>query len=320
MSTPASTDSLAAALAANDPRPLLLDGGLGTHLAERGNDITSSLWSAHILRENPHEVRAAHQDFFAAGAQLATTCSYQVSADALATAGLDAAQAPELLRRSVQLARAAAEFDAGTRQRWVAASVGPYGAGPGHGTEYDGAYGLTQGELATWHRPRIASLDAAGADLLLAETVPSLPEVSALLDELAGTKTPAALSLAVRRDETGRGVVLGDGSTLSQVAQVIRERGNLLAVGVNCAPVSVVLEALDILRQELDVPLLAYPNGAEIWDHQARQWRPGGVEPDLPEAVEALLTRGVRLLGGCCRVSPEQISRTSETLTRLTRS
>lgn len=60
-------------------RTLVLDGGLGTHLAARGNDISGELWSAAILNEHPDEVRAAHEDFFNAGAQVATTCSYQVT-------------------------------------------------------------------------------------------------------------------------------------------------------------------------------------------------------------------------------------------------
>lgn len=59
----------------------------GTHLADRGNDISDSLWSARILRDNPDEVRAAHEDFFRSGAQVASTCSYQVTFDGLAQVG-----------------------------------------------------------------------------------------------------------------------------------------------------------------------------------------------------------------------------------------
>ncbi len=40
--------------------PLIFDGGLGTHLESRGNDISGQLWSAQILRENPAEIQAAH--------------------------------------------------------------------------------------------------------------------------------------------------------------------------------------------------------------------------------------------------------------------
>ena len=71
----------AAALATG---PVILDGGLGTLLEARGNDVSSDLWSARILLEDPDEVRAAHAEFFAAGAQVAITASYQVSYEGLA--------------------------------------------------------------------------------------------------------------------------------------------------------------------------------------------------------------------------------------------
>ena len=71
--------------------------------------MTGQLWSAQILREKPAEIVAAHADFFDAGAQVATTCSYQVCADGLAAAGGNASEAEGLLRRSVDLARDAAQ-------------------------------------------------------------------------------------------------------------------------------------------------------------------------------------------------------------------
>ena len=58
--------------------PIPLDGGLGTRLDTRGNDVSSVLWSAEVLQHRPEEVRSAHLDFFEAGARVATTCSYQV--------------------------------------------------------------------------------------------------------------------------------------------------------------------------------------------------------------------------------------------------
>ena len=63
------------------------------------------------------------------------------------------------MRRSVGLARAArAEMAGDGRARWVAASVGPYGAALADGSEYRGRYGLSVRELAAWHRPRLEVL------------------------------------------------------------------------------------------------------------------------------------------------------------------
>src|SRR4051812_24133975 len=64
----------AAALVAG---PVLLDGGLATQLEAQGASLSTALWSAQLLVDDPDAVVAAHEAFFAAGAQVATTASYQ---------------------------------------------------------------------------------------------------------------------------------------------------------------------------------------------------------------------------------------------------
>ncbi|MGP4978942.1 homocysteine S-methyltransferase [Glutamicibacter arilaitensis] len=300
------------ALRAEGSPPIILDGGLGTHLADRGNDVTGHLWSAQILMDRPEEVRAAHQDFFAAGAQVATTCSYQVSFDGLVQVG-SSEDFETMLRTSVVLARDASTADTAVAPRWVAASVGPYGAGPGAGTEYDGAYDLAATELAAWHRERLEILADAGADFIIFETVPSLAEVEALTFLAKDLELPAILSVTVRTDERGQ-IVLGDGTDLGVAAKIVQESGVWAGIGVNCCPVPLAVAALQILGEETDLPLSAYPNSGETWDHEARVWVPGTEGNDLPGSVPALVAAGARLIGGCCQVTPEQITRVREAI------
>ncbi|MGN0097650.1 MAG: homocysteine S-methyltransferase [Corynebacterium sp.] len=284
----------------------ILDGGFGTRLADRGNDITGSLWSAQILRDDPAEIVAAHRDFFDAGADVATTCSYEVTVDGLVAAGVAASEAEDvaesLLRDSVRLAVDAAQHD-----RLIAASVGPYGAGPGQGTEYDGAYGLSVRELAAWHRRRIEILADTEADVLLAETVPSVREVEALAGELDRVGSPAWLSLTVTPGSDG---LLSDGTDLKDVAAIASASTTIRAVGVNCGAAGDVLAGVRRLAESTDLPLIAYPNSGERWDHVNRVWVPrdSGGGPGLLDSVPEFLDAGVRLLGGCCRVTPREIA------------
>ncbi|MGO1990861.1 MAG: homocysteine S-methyltransferase [Corynebacterium sp.] len=287
---------------------MILDGGLGTRLADRGNDVTGSLWSAQILRDDPAEVTAAHRDFFDAGADIATTCSYEGTVDGLVAAGVYASEAPDvaesLLRRSVLLAQKSSQDAAG--DVLVAASVGPYGAGPGQGTEYDGDYGLSTAELAAWHRRRIEILADTPADVLLAETVPSIREVEALAGELDRVGRPALLSVTVA---AGRDGVLSDGTDLAEVAAVASGSSAIRAVGVNCGSAGDVLAGVRRLAEFTDLPLIAYPNSGETWDHVNRVWVPRSSEgPGLLESVPDLLDAGVHVIGGCCRVTPREIT------------
>src|SRR3954447_17477780 len=166
--------SLADALATG---PLVLDGGLSTELESRGSDVTSALWSARLLRDDPAAIVEAHAAFAAAGAQVLTTASYQATLPGFAAAGISAAEARTLLARSVGLARDG--LAAAGRAGWVAGSVGPYGAFLPDGSEYTGGYvaEVSVARLREFHRPRLHVLAEAGVDVLACETLPAAAEV-----------------------------------------------------------------------------------------------------------------------------------------------
>jgi homocysteine S-methyltransferase len=293
------TQPLAGVLA---ERVVLLDGGLATRLEERGNDLSDELWSARLLLDDPDEIRAAHDDFAAAGAEVATTASYQVSYQGLARRGVDAPATDRLLRRSVELAR-----EAGEGRLWVAASVGPYGAALAGGQEYTGDYDLDVADLRTWHRRRLEVLAQARPDLLALETIPSLAEVEALLAEVEGLGVPCWLSLTADGDRTRRGEPLADAFAMAaDVSEVI-------AVGVNCCTVKSVDAAVPLARA-IGLPAVVYPNSGEGWDAAAHCWT--GEATFTSDRVGTWVDGGARLVGGCCRVGPGDIAAVSEAVHR----
>ncbi|MFH8252402.1 homocysteine S-methyltransferase [Microbacterium sp. B2969] len=289
--------SLVGALAAG---PVVLDGGLGTLLEARGNDLSSSLWSAQLLLDRPAEIRAAHEEFFAAGARIAITASYQVGYEALEAEGLDPRAVDLLLIRSVQLARAARDAAGLDGRAWVAASVGPYGATLADGSEYTGDYGLTVDELRAWHRPRLRALAAARPDILAIETIPSLLEVQAIAAELRGLGVPAWLSVTIA---DGR---MRSGDDLAATFAAAAAAAEIVAVGVNCCDADEVAPALAVAHAVTDRPLVAYPNSGELWDAEHRSW--SGTGTPLASHVGEWVAAGARLVGGCCRVGPSQIA------------
>jgi homocysteine S-methyltransferase len=308
--------TLAHVLAERDRPPVILDGGLATELERRGQDVSGALWSARVLRDAPEEIRAVHAAYFAAGAQVATSASYQATYAGFAAIGVDGPETTELLRRSVRLAvearTAAGEEDEAAgrerRPRWVAASIGPYGALLADGSEYRGDYGLTVEQLRAFHRPRLEVLaqaltDLAGGDGVLAvETIPSLAEVEALAAELDGLGVPAWVSVTPAGDR------LRTGEPLVEAFRIAASVPEVVAVGVNCCEPSDVDRALDIAASaDLGVPVIAYPNTGEDWDAAARVWTG---EPTLDaDRARAWRREGARALGGCCRVGPALLSR-----------
>ncbi len=284
-----------------DDAVLVSDGGLATELEARGNDLSDSLWSARLLMDAPEQIRDAHLAFFRAGAVIATSASYQASFEGFARRGLDRREAAGLMRRSVDLARAArAEMAGDGRARWVAASVGPYGAALADGSEYRGRYGLSVRELAAWHRPRLEVLAEAGADVLALETVPDIDEAEALMAAVTGLGIPAWLSYSIAGERTRAG------QSLSEAFAVAAGVPEVVAVGVNCCAPADVLTAIAAAREVTGKPVIVYPNSGEEWDARRRAWT--GRSRYFPAQPQQWITAGARIAGGCCRVRPGDIA------------
>jgi homocysteine S-methyltransferase len=284
--------------------PLVLDGGLATEMEARGHDLSDALWSARLLADDPGAVRAAHTAFFRAGAQVATSASYQASFAGFAARGLDRDAAAELMRRSVELARQARDAgddEAGDgRRRLVAASVGPYGAFLADGSEYRGRYGLSVAALSGWHRPRLEVLASSGPDVLALETIPDLDEAEALVAAVAGLGVPAWLSYTIEGGRTRAG------QPLAEAFAVAAGVDEIVAVGVNCCDPDEVTEAVEVAAKHSGKPVVVYPNSGEGWDAGRRAWV-GTPRFDAARARE-WIAAGVRGIGGCCRVFPRDIA------------
>jgi homocysteine S-methyltransferase len=283
---------------------LISDGGLATELEARGHDLSDDLWSARLLVDAPEEIVAVHCAFYRAGASIATTASYQASFDGFAERGIGRNDAARLLRRSVELAMAARDEVGG--QRWVAASVGPYGAALANGEEYVGRYGLSVAQLADWHRPRMEILADAGADVLAVETVPDVDEAEALVGLVRDLGVPAWLSYTIAGTTTRAGQPLADAFA---VAAGVPE---IVAVGVNCCAPDDVLAAVEIARDVTGRPVVAYPNSGEAWDGARRTWV--GSSGWSAELAPQWVAAGARIVGGCCRVRPDDIAALALTL------
>lgn len=281
--------------------PIVLDGGLASQLTSTGHDLSDELWSARLLADAPDAIVDAHLAFFRAGASVATTASYQATTEGFRRRGHSPAEAVALLRRSVGLAREAvarAQDEGINRPLWIAASIGPYGAMLADGSEYRGDYGLSVAELVAFHRPRLEILAAQRPDVLALETVPDAREAEALLTALDGIGLPAWLSFTVANGRTRAGQPLDEAFGL--VAGV----DGIVAVGVNCSAPAEVGPAM-APAVATGKPMVAYPNSGEEWDAVRREWT--GTAGLAGSPLGSWLAGGVRLVGGCCRVSPTHI-------------
>ncbi|MBY4952051.1 homocysteine S-methyltransferase [Pantoea sp. DY-17] len=301
-----SRNPIAQALTQTDT--LILDGALATELEARGCNLADALWSAKVLMENPELIYQVHHDYFAAGAHVAITASYQATPQGFAARGLDEAQALALITQSVQLAQRARDdyraSSASTAPLLVVGSIGPYGAFLANGAEYRGDYALPEEEMKAFHRPRVKALLEAGVDLLACETLPSFAEAQALVSLLAEFPASSAWFSFTLRDAEH----ISDGTPLSKVAELVHAAPQVVAVGINCVALESVTPALRCFQALCDKPLLVYPNSGEQYDASSKTWHSAPSGCTLHDKFAEWQQAGARLIGGCCRTTPQDIA------------
>ncbi|WP_425355489.1 homocysteine S-methyltransferase [Saccharibacillus sacchari] len=310
-----SSENPIAAILAEYP-VLVLDGAMATELERHGCDLDDPLWSARVLLEQPEKIRRVHEEYFRAGADCAITASYQATVEGFAAKEIGEEQALELIRNTVKLAAEARDQVWAEVQREgrpkpiVAGSVGPYGAFLADGSEYIGHYGVDDQRLTDFHRPRVQALIEAGADILACETIPSLQE-ALVLAELLKNEFPEAFAwMSFSLQDGGR---ISEGTSLKECARALEGYEEIAAIGVNCAPASFATEAIKQLAAYTDKPLLIYPNSGETYEASTKTWHAGESRScsDFAQSARAWHEAGARLIGGCCRTTPEQIAQVS---------
>ena len=287
---------------------VMLDGALATELEKHGADLKHELWSAKTLIEAPEIIHKVNRDYLLAGADIIATATYQASFEGFNKAGIGRNQAEKLMRLSVDIAVLARDtfwsshaVKQGRLRPLVAASIGPYGAFLADGSEYHGHYGLDKQALIDFHRPRMAVLANSEADLIAFETIPSKAEAEALIELLAEfPQCNAWLSFSCKDEQQ-----VCHGESFAQCAALADTSKQIIAVGINCTSPRYLLPLLES-AQPVSTPLIVYPNRGETWVADESCW---SGTPVLDQAATAWYDAGARLIGGCCRTTPQDIAR-----------
>jgi homocysteine S-methyltransferase len=295
--------------------PAAIDGGLASELEARGHDLTGTLWSARLLRDDPAAIRDVHATYFAAGATVGISASYQASRSGFARNGSTHDEADRLLALSVALVREARDDAAAagaTHPMLVAASVGPYGATLHDGSEYRGHYGVPHDDLVAFHRERLDVLVAAAPDLLAVETVPDLDEAAAIVEALQGYDVPAWLSFSCADDATTCA-----GQPIEQAAALVVAAPTVDAIGINCTKPEHVAGLVARIRAAApELPVVVYPNAGRVWDGAASVWLGDGTDLLPRPAVADWFDSGVALVGGCCGLGPAAVADVAQVAAR----
>lgn len=289
---------------------MILDGAFSTELERRGCNINDPLWSAKVLIENPELISAVHTDYFEAGADCVITASYQATYEGFMKRGLSEDQARELIQLSVTIATTARDIfwahpghQENRPKPLVAASIGPYGAYLADGSEYRGDYSMSETELKMFHRKRLHTLVDAGPDILACETIPCFMEAKVIVELMEeGPSISGWISFSAKDS-----LHINSGEKIQDCARWLDRHEQVAAVGVNCTAPEHVPSLINEIRKGTDKPVIVYPNSGEHYDAIAKVWHGCASGLSYGESARSWFEQGARIIGGCCRTTPEDI-------------
>jgi 5-methyltetrahydrofolate--homocysteine methyltransferase len=277
----------------------------GERFREHSHDVAGDPDLLNITR--PEVVSRIHDDYFAAGADIATTNTFTATTIGQADYAFDADVVREMNLEGARLARRAADaWTAKTpeKPRFVAGAVGPLNVTLSLSPRVDDpSYrAVTFDEVRDAYAHQIGALREGGVDILLVETVfDSLNAKAAIAAALAeAPELPLWLSFTAI-DKSGRNL---SGQTVEAFWLSV-EHARPLIVGVNCS-----LGAAEMRPFVEDMAGIAttwvacYPNAGLPNEFGLHDEQPHDTSRMLGEfARDGLLN----VVGGCCGTTPDHI-------------
>jgi 5-methyltetrahydrofolate--homocysteine methyltransferase len=281
-------------LLSSNRKPILLDGAMGTQLAEAGLEMGGQNSVTH-----PDAVLAIHQQYADCGVDLVITNTLTMNRINIEahSIGVDV--------REVNLAGARLAKAAVRKGQYVLGDISstgkilkPYGDLP-----EEAAYAAFK-EQAT-------ILAEGGVDGFIIETMFDLREaLCALRACKEAADLPVIASIAFNTAKDGGRTIMGNSAL--DCAKALTEAG-ACAVGANCGSLDPfqMADIVSKMRGVTSLPVLAQPNAGKprlVENRTIFDMSPS----DFAAGIYQCLQAGARLIGGCCGTSPLHISAIAE--------
>ena len=272
-----------------DDTPVLIDGGMGTLLQERGLEGggAGELWNV----EHPDVIRKIHTEYAEAGARILTTNTFGGSEPRLAMHGLGD-RVHEVNKAAAEIAREVAS----QHGAFVAGNLGP----TGELLEPMGT--MTQGEASAIFEAQLRGLVDGGIDVVIIETISDLAEMRAAIAAVKAV-APELPIIATFSFDTNLHTMMG----LAPAQAVTELAGSGVdAVGANCGRgldelESIVTAMVDVRPEGL---LLVGQSNAGLPHLVGDRFVYDATVDDVTEHAVRLRDLGIDLIGSCCGSNP----------------
>ncbi len=303
---------------ARHERPILMDGGMGSMIEDRGIDVRNEIWGSYCFVDSQGRTinNQLHAEYVSAGAQslIANTHTIRlarcvafletIADDELPTcvAEVDKLRRPEAFHRwlheqAVDSAKQAVPSGDQVAVASCLGSIEPLGA-------YARESQISSEEACRRFVPELQTRRNSGVDLILFETLTTRSEIEGV----------ARLAREQDIGDFAVGLTCGSGGqtlanvTMAQVADILGDAQPMIYF-VQCTRYDYVKAALEQLQENLTQTDITgvYANDGRIW--KDRKWEGERTSPTT-YAEEAITWQqmGARVIGGCCGTGPEHIA------------
>ena len=309
-----------------DCQPLIMDGGMGTTIEDRGIDVRSAVWGSYCFVDGPsRQVNdQIHADFVDAGARIlvANTHNVRLAKCAEFLENQDLPGLPKHIAETHQserpgfLHRWLHEQAVDSAQKAIPANAEIVVASCLGSVEPLGPYAqesqITSQEAYRRLIPELRVRRHSGVDLIIFETLTTRSELE-------------GVALLAREHDIGDFAVgltcRSGGDTLAQISMAevvdILADARPLIYFVQCTRYDYVKAALEQLKSEVEASDVVgvYANDGRVW--KDRGWQGERISPKVyGEHATTWQQMGARVIGGCCGTGPDHIVELATTLGR----
>lgn len=271
------------------------DGGMGTLLQERGL-LPGELPETWNLSK-PDVIKKIHKEYLAAGCDILTTNTFGAN-------NLKFDNCGEIIEAAVAIAKQAVAESG--REAFVAYDMGPTGKllKPLGDLDFEDAVAL--------FAENVRAADAAGADLILIETMNDSYETKAAV---LAAKENSSLPVFVTNVYDGSGKLM-TGATPEAMAALL-EGLRVDAIGMNCSlGPEQMLSIVPRLVAATCLPVIVNPNAGLPRSEGGRTVYDVGAE-EFSDLLLEIAKAGATIVGGCCGTTPDYIEKSVQKIKDL---
>ena len=285
--------------------PLIMDGAMGTELMRRGIELPLPLWSSMSNIDQFDQVMNIHKDYIEAGSDILTTNTFRTTPRTFIKAGYSQNESEIISEQCCNMAIEAAKHAVKKENTLIAGSVAPLE------DCYEPLHFPGKEIAKKEFQLIIDRIIRKGVDILLFETMGNYEEIESALQVSNHVDIQRWLSIVLKNKNS-----ILDGTELQKVVE-LANKNKIDMVLINCTPVNIILEALDIFLGYRKGKWGVYPNAGENMPTKDGEFVSKLDDESFCKAIQDYITLGASVVGSCCGSTPNTVRKISNMIKKL---